>query len=162
MQKNKFNLYIGVALLFAFGVWTVLLTFFDLKAIGPLESEVGFATLNKTFHELTGVNMTLYTITDWLGLVPVFISFGFAVLGLCQWIKREHILKVDFSILTLGVFYIVVAAFYILFEYVVINRRPVLIDNFLETSYPSSTTLLVLTVMTTALMQFKERIKNNI
>ena len=125
----------------------------------PRDSSVGFATLNGLVHRLTGVNMTLYTITDWLGLVPVAIGFGFAMLGLVQWIKRKNILKVDFNILILGIFYILVLAVYILFETVVINRRPVLINGYLETSYPSSTTLLVLCVMPTAALQFHSRTK---
>lgn len=162
MQKNKLNLYISIGSLLAFLVWTLLLTFTDVKAIGPRESEVGFATVNRFFHKITGVNMTLYTVTDWLGLVPVFIGFGFAIFGFFKWVKRKNILKVDYSILALGVFYIAVAAFYILFEYVVINYRPTLINGYLEVSYPSSTTLLVLTVMPTGLMQFRARIKSKI
>ena len=38
----------------------------------------------------------------------------------------------------------------------------VLIEGFLEASYPSSTTLLVMCVMPTAVMQFNNRIKNGI
>lgn len=112
------------------------------------------------FHELTGVHMSLYVITDWLGLVPVGVGLGFAILGLIQWIKRKHILKVDYSILVLGGFYIAVMAAYVLFEELVINYRPILINGFLEASYPSSTTLLVLCVMPTAVMQLNTRIEN--
>ena len=104
--------------------------------------------------------MWLYTITDWLGLIPVFFILAFGILGLNQWIKRRHIGKVDFSILVLGGFYIVVLAAYLLFEEIVVNYRPVLIDGYLEASYPSSTTMLTLCVMPTAMMQLKERIKN--
>ena len=145
-----------------FVLWTVLVCFVDVRAIGPQESSVGFATLNGYIHDLTGVNMRLYVITDWLGLVPIGIAFGFAVLGLVQWIKRKSLLKVDRSILTLGGFYIVVMAAYILFEIVVINYRPTLIDGYLEASYPSSTTMLVMCVMPTAMMQFSKRIKNDL
>ena len=62
----------------------------------------------------------------------------------------------------LGVFYIVVIAVYLLFECVVINYRPVLINGVLEASYPSSTTMLVMTVMPTALMQWNQRIKTTV
>lgn len=143
----------------AFFLWTVAVCFVDVRTIGPNESQVGFATVNEFFHKLTGVNFLLYTITDWLGLVPVLVCLGFAVLGLVQWILKGHVLKVDYSILVLGVFYIAVMAAYLFFEEFVINYRPVLIGEYLEASYPSSTTLLVLCVMPTAIMQFNERIK---
>ena len=51
-------------------------------------------------------------------------------------------------------------AAYLLFETVVINYRPVLINGLLEASYPSSTTMLVMCVMPTLVMQLKTRIKN--
>ena len=159
-KKNKKALVWGACLLVAFVLWTVLIRFVDVRAIGPEGSSVGFATLNGFVHELTGVNWFLYTVTDWLGLVPIGVAFGFAVLGLVQWIKRKSLLKVDRSILVLGGFYIVVMAVYILFEMVVINYRPTLIDGYLEASYPSSTTMLVMCVMPTAMMQFRTRIKN--
>ena len=145
-----------------FVLWTVLVCFVDVRAIDPQGSSVGFATLNGYIHDFTGVNMRLYVITDWLGLVPIGVAFGFAVLGLVQWIKRKSLLKVDRSILTLGGFYIVVMAAYILFEIVVINYRPTLIGGYLEASYPSSTTMLVMCVMPTAMMQFSKRIKNEL
>ena len=104
-------------------------------------------------------NLLLYTITDWLGLVPIGVSFGFAILGLVQWIKRKSLLKVDRSLLALGGFYVVVLAAYIFFEIVVINYRPVLLGGYLEASYPSSTTLLVLSVMPTLVFQTRHRIK---
>ena len=161
-KKNTKALVCGASLLIAFVMWTVLVCFVDIQAIGPRESSVGFATLNGYIHNITGVNMSLYVITDWLGLVPIGTAFGFAVLGLVQLIKRKSLFKVDRSILTLGVFYIVVMAVYVLFEIVVINYRPTLIDGYLEASYPSSTTMLVMCVMPTAMMQLRARIKNKV
>ena len=161
-KKNSRLFWVGVGLLAVFVLWTVLIRFVDVEAIGPRQSSVGFATLNGYIHNLTGVNMSLYIITDWLGLVPIGVAFGFAVLGIVQCIKRKSLLKVDRSILTLGGFYTVVMAVYILFEIVVINYRPTLIDGYLEASYPSSTTILVMCVMPTAMMQLRTRIKNDL
>ena len=159
MKKKKICIALG--LLSSFVLWTIAISLIDVQPIGPQEATVGFATLNSMVHRLTGVHMQLYTITDWLGLVPVVLVFGFAFLGLAQWVKRKSILKVDRSILILGAFYIVTLAAYIFFESYVINYRPVLIEGSLEASYPSSTTLLVLCVMPTARMQLHRRIQNS-
>ena len=161
-KKNKKTLVWGASLLSAFVLWTVLVRFVDMQMIGPEESSVGFATLNGYVHNLIGVNMSLYTITDWLGLIPIGVAFGFAVLGLLQWVGRKSLLKVDKSVLALGGFYIIVMAVYLLFEMVVINYRPVLINGYLEASYPSSTTMLVMCVMPTAIIQLRTRIKNDL
>ena len=160
MKRKSF--YIGLGLLVLFIIWTVALRVFDVGAIGPQGSSVGFATLNQKVHNITGVHMSLYIITDWLGLVPICFIMGFGILGLCEWIKSKNLFKVDFSILTLGGFYIVVMVLYIFFEMFVVNYRPVLINGILEASYPSSTTMLVMCVMPPAIMQFNERIKNNV
>ena len=161
-KKNRKLFWVGVGLLAVFVLWTVLVHFVDVRAIGPEGSSVGFATLNGFVHELTGVNWLLYTVTDWLGIVPISVALGFAILGLVQLIKRKSLWKVDHSILALGVFYIVVMAAYIFFEVVVINYRPTLIDGYLEASYPSSTTMLIMCVMPTAAIQLNERIKNTV
>lgn len=158
MLKKK-NFISAAILLLLFILWTIAVSSINLKPIGPLESSVGFATLNHFVHNLIGVNFTIYTITDWLGFVPFAVCFGFGVLGLIQLFKRKNVLKVDYDILVLGGFYIVVILAYLFFETVVINYRPVLIEGVLEASYPSSTTMLTLCVMPTAIMQFKNRIK---
>ena len=159
-RTGKKKIFVGAGFLAAFVLWTVLVSFVDVRAIGPNGSSVGFATLNGYVHERTGVNFPLYTITDWLGLVPIGVAFGFAMLGLAQWIKRKSLLKVDRSLLALGGFYVVVLVAYIFFEIVVINYRPVLLGGYLEASYPSSTTMLVMCVMPAAMIQLRDRIKN--
>lgn len=161
MKQKRNGKYLAAAcLLAAFVLWTMAVRTVDVQAIGPLGSSVGFAAVNRLIHDGTGVHMTLYTITDWLGLVPFVVAAGFACLGLVQWIRRKKLRNVDFNILVLGGFYLVVIAMYGFFETVVINYRPVLIEGILEASYPSSTTMLVMCVMPTALMQFRARIKN--
>ena len=159
-EKNQRSLWIMLVALFMFVAWTLALTKVDLQPVGPEGTVVGFATINSAFHEWTGVHMWLYEMTDWLGLVPIIVVLGFGVLGLTQLIKRRSLFKVDSDILILGVFYILVMTAYVIFEIFVINYRPVLIEGRLEASYPSSTTLLVLCVMPTAIMQLNNRIKN--
>lgn len=155
-MKKKVLLAVGWWL--SFLLWTVAVRFIDVASIGPNGSAVGFATLNGWFHRLTGVHMTLYIVTDWLGLVPIAVCLAFAVMGLCQWVHRRHLSAVDVDILLLGGGYLVTLAAYLLFESVVINYRPILIEGYLEASYPSSTTLLTLCVMLTALLPLRRRI----
>ena len=162
MKTNeKKTLITGIILILAFAIWTMLIQLIDVQAVGLNNTNVGFATLNTWFHSLTGANMTLYTITDWLGLVPVFVGMSFGFLGLVQLIKRKNLLKVDFDIIILGVYYVIVVLCYLIFEMIPINYRPVFINGFMEASYPSSTTLLVLGVMPTLVFQAKRRIKSN-
>ena len=160
MKRRLKKLWAAIGFLTAFVLWTLLVCMVDVKSIGPLASKVGFATFNGFVHDLTGVHMVLYTITDWLGLVPIGVVLSFAILGLIQWIKRKSLMNVDRSLFVLGGFYVVMMVVYALFELVVINYRPVLIDGCLEVSYPSSTTLLVTCVMPTALLHLWERIKH--
>jgi len=159
--KHTKNFIISASLLISFVLFTLMVKFIDVKPIGQKESLVGFATLNGWIHNLFGVNMTLYNITDWASILAVLITFGFAMLGLCQWIKRRSLFKVDSSILVLSGFYIIVFIAYLFFEYFIINYRPVLINGFLEASYPSSTTMLVMCIMPTAMMQFMRLITCN-
>jgi len=148
-------------LIAAFVLFTAAVSVVDVRQIGPDGSSVGFASVNGFVHRLTGVNFFLYHLTDWLGLVPVAVCVGFGMLGLVQWIKRKSKKLVDGDLLLLGGFYAVTVALFLLFEFVVINYRPVLIDGRLEASYPSSTTLVVMCVMSTAFMQAKRRIENS-
>jgi len=159
-KRKKKNFFIAVFLLVMFVLWTAAVSFIDVEAIGPRGSEIGLASVNGFVHRIVGVHMVLYVITDWLSLIPVAFGSGFGILGLVQLIRRKKIKMVDFDILVLGGFYIAMAAAYLFFERFVINYRPIIIDGYLEASYPSSTTVLVICLMTTAAMQLNSRIKN--
>ena len=159
-EYRKSSLRTGILLLILFAVWTVLVQNVDVQNAGQTGTEVGLATLNIWFHDLTGVHMMLYTITDWLGLVPVIICLAFGVMGFVQMIQRKSPLKVDADLILLGVYYIVVIAGYLIFEELPVNYRPVWIEGRLEASYPSSTTLLVLSVIPALTFQARRRLKN--
>ncbi|MCR5331192.1 MAG: phosphatase PAP2 family protein [Lachnospiraceae bacterium] len=156
-MKEKRILLTGIGLIAAFALWTVLIRCVDVQDVGQNGTKIGFAAFNVWFHQLTGVHMTIYTITDWLGLVPIFICLCFGMLGLVQLIRRRSLLRVDPDILLLGVYYVLVIACYLIFEMIPVNYRPVLIEGRLEASYPSSTTLLVLSVMPTLRFQVYRR-----
>ena len=156
-MEEKRDLLTGIGLLGVFVLLTAMIQCIDVRAVGPNGTKIGFAAFNVWFHKLTGVHMTLYTITDWLGLVPIFICMCFGVLGLVQLIKRRSLRRVDADIILLGLYYVLVIAFYLFFEMIPINYRPVLIEGRMEASYPSSTTLLVLSVMPTLAFQADRR-----
>ena len=161
-QTGKKLLILGTGLLVAFILWTVLILYVDVQPLGQNGTNIGFAALNIWFHKLTGVHMSIYTITDWLGLVPIFVCMLFGCLGLGQWIQRKRLFKVDYDILILGVYYVLVIGGFLAFEMFPINYRPILIEGVMEASYPSSTTLLVLSVMPTLIFQANRRVKDDI
>ena len=161
MRKTKKIVSVGILLFTAFAVWTFLIQTVDVQQIGPRQSAVGFATINGWFHRLTNVHWMLYTLTDWLGLMPIVVCLLFACVGFAQLVQRRSLLKVDLDILLLGVYYVLVIFAYLLFEMIPLNYRPVLIEGILEASYPSSTTLLVLSVMPTLHFQAERRLKNS-
>lgn len=161
MKKNgKKQLITGVSFMLVFVIWTWLIQKVDVQPVGQKGTDVGFAALNCWFHKFTGVHMGLYTITDWLGLVPVFVCIAFGGIGLWQLIKRKNLFRVDTDFIYLGIYYVIVIFGYLFFEMCPINYRPILIEGILEASYPSSTTLLVLSVMPTLVLQANRRIEN--
>lgn len=165
MKGNKIrnNFVITSVLFLIFIVYTVLVMFVDVMAIGPQGSEVGFASVNRFFMNVIGGYHSLwYDISDILGKIALAVVAAFAIVGLLQLIQRKSILKIDSSILVLGGYYVVVMACYVFFEVFIVNYRPIILEESLEASYPSSHTVLVCCVMTTAIMQWIRLIKNTV
>lgn len=160
-KKGKRTLIIGALLSVLFLLFTWLVQNVDVRPMGVNGTCIGFSTLNCAFHDLCGVHMTLYNVTDWAGLVPISVTASFALVGLIQWIKRKHLFKVDRDILLLGAHYFTVMMLYVVFQLFPVNYRPILIDGNLEASYPSSTVLLVVAVMPTLSEQINRRYNTN-
>lgn len=160
-MKKKTYFKLGLLFIVLFIFWTLAIQMIDVQPKGINGTNIGFATMNLFIHHLIGTNMTLYIITDWLGLIPFMICFIFALLGLCQWIQKKNLFKVDADLFVLGFYYLIVIGSYLIFEMIPINYRPILIDGRMEVSYPSSTTLLTLSVMLSFYDQLNRRVKVN-
>lgn len=152
-QKSKKYIIITGILFLTFVLFTIMIKTIDVQPIGPEKSKIGFATLNQFVFNFFGVNLFWYSVTEWLGITAIAIALGFAILGLIQLIRRKSIWKIDLGILLLGVFYFIVVVFYVLFEFVIINYRPIMFSQSLEASFPSSHTMIVICIMATAMLQ---------
>ena len=144
-KDKKMKNYIISGILIAVAIlFTVLVKFVNVKPVGVKGTNIGFAFINRPFADLIGSNMTLYNITEWLGIIPILVVMVYGLIGLKQLVKTKNVFKVDKEILILGGFYVVVAVLYVFFEKCIINYRPVLIEGVLEASYPSSHTLMAM------------------
>ena len=158
MKIDKKEMYWTIGAWAAFAVFTVVVLTVDVQAIGPEGSRVGLAGLNGGFQAF-GYRQSWYKLSELLGLVSLAVAGGFALLGGWQLIKGRRLRAVDKDIWLMGGFYALVMFFYVLFDKVVVNYRPVLEDGELEASYPSSHTMLAICVLFTATLQFRYRLK---
>lgn len=144
-----------------FAALIVLLKIYDVAAIGPMGTEIGFSHFNQFVHNLTGVNMLWYDITDYIGYAAIGVCALFAVVGFVQMVKRRSLIKVDKEILALGGLFVVVIGCYVFFEKYIINYRPIIMpgEDMPEASFPSSHTMLIMTVFI-AVMIISDRYVN--
>ena len=162
MNSKRRNFIISSILIFLAIGFTVLVKVVDVKQVGVNETSIGFATVNQFVFNFFGVNMVWYHITDWLGLVPIFMAMTYALIGLIQLIKSKSLFKVDKEIIILGIFYIIVIALYLFFEKVIVNYRPILMDGFIEASYPSSHTLMTICLCGSSIIVNRKLFNNKI
>ena len=160
MDKSLKKTFAAAVLCGLFLVLVLLLTTVDVKAIGPNGSYVGLAALNGAFFKLTGQLDALYKLSEIIGYLALLSAAFFAFLGLLQLVKGKKLSAVDKDLCLLGAFYIVVLAFYLLFEKFVINYRPVLEDGQLAASFPSSHTMLGITFCGAAALEFRNRLND--
>jgi undecaprenyl-diphosphatase len=144
MKKETRNILVSIFLTIISFLYVYLVKTVDIMAIGPKGSKVGFGTVNKYFKDMFTYNKTIYKVTEILGLIALLIVAIYGLVGLVQLIKGKSLSKVDKRLFILAIFYVAVLATYVLFEKVVINYRPVILDEGLEASYPSSHTLMSL------------------
>lgn len=157
---RKKNIIISIVLIILSVLFTELVKNIDVKPIGPNESLVGFADINRLFHNLIGSNMIIYKVTEFLGYIPIVMALVYVFIGLKELIERKSLLKVDREFYILALFYVLVVGVYVFFEKFIVNYRPILIDGVLEASYPSSHTLMSICLCGSSIIINKKIFKN--
>lgn len=149
----------GVVLLISI-IFTILVSTVDVQPSGISGTNLGFSTINHSVFDSIGTNDAIYLASEILGYIFIIPAAFFAVLGIIQLIKRKNFKKVDLHFYALLGLYIAVAATYVFFELVAVNYRPILIDGKAEASYPSSHTMLAITVLLSSFLMICRLVKN--
>ena len=151
------------AISFALFVLTIaLVKCVDIAAVGPAGTSIGLSHLNKAAHDLIGVHMFWYQVTNLLGFWAILCGAIFACIGLKQLIERKSLKQVDAKILALGGLFVLLGVIYVLFEKVVVNCRPVLMEGETvpEASFPSSHTVLAFVIFGAIAMMLKDYLQD--
>ena len=151
------------AISFALFILTIaLVKCVDIDAVGPAGTSIGLSHLNKAVHDLIGVHMFWYQVTNLLGFWAILCGAVFACIGLKQLIERKSLKQVDAKILALGGLFVLLGVIYVLFEKVVINCRPVLMEGETvpEASFPSSHTVLAFVIFGAIAMMLKDYLQD--
>ena len=167
-MKTKTKLFICFLSTVLFIAWIIIVKTVDVGNVGPRGSSVGLSLINSSFHDLwhyddCGYNKLWYSISKYIGY------FGFAVVGciglfgLMQLIKRKSLKKVDKCILAVGGLYAVTVLFYVIFELVIVNYRPIIMPgkSELEASFPSSHTLMIMVIFISVMLLLKHYMNNS-
>ena len=162
MEKKGKRYIQPAALLLVTILFSVLAVVVDRQAIGPDDTVVGFAALNGSFHDVFGYNMVMDTISDIMMYFSFLVVFQFGVAGIKRIVKKKSIQKVGKTILGLWILYVIVAILYVAFDKIPVNYRPILQpgETELETSFPSTHTLVICTVMGSAIVAYRRLLTN--
>ncbi len=161
MKKNKTSFTMSLILLAVSVIFTLLVAFVGRAPVGPENSEVGFAALNAALHDQFGYNTVFYGISSVLGYLTILTALINCVGYLANLIKKKDLRMVRADLTaTLGI-YILLAVLYLVFEFVVINYRPVILEEGLEASFPSTHSMLAIAVMFSAAQQVRTGMKES-
>ena len=154
MRKRSLIQFVAVTLIAV--VFTVLVKIVDVGFVSSTGSLVGFSSVNIPFSQKFGFNPIFYKVSEVLGYLVFLVIAVFAFIGFYQLIKRKSLMKVDKDLYALAITYVFTFALYIFFDKVlVINLRPIIMagESIAEPSFPSSHTLLAVSVLGTAISE---------
>ncbi len=149
-------------LLLVTAIFSVLATVLDRQSIGLEGTSVGFATLNGAFASRFGYNPAMDLVSDIMMYIAFVVVISFAVMGLLRLLRTKSISGVGKVLIGLGILYAVVAVIYVAFGKIPINYRPVIKpdETELETSFPSTHTLVICSVMGSAILAWDRLISD--
>lgn len=133
----------------AFIVLIILLKTYDVDGVGPLGTSVGFSHFNVAVRDFVGTSSVWYLISKLLGIGEIALGAAFIAFGVYIVFKSKGagtISKPHFC----GMFVLAAMfAFYVLFELIEINYRPIIEEGATvpEASFPSTHTMIAITVM---------------
>ena len=149
--KKNWKLLVGATFLVLFVLLIVLLKTVDVELDPNTDREIGLSSLNFAARDAIGERFGLYDLTEYLGYFAILAAVCFAVWAVVRFFfARFDLRKTGLDFVVLAGLYAAVVLFFVLFEFLVINYRPVLLDGKAEASFPSSHTMLAITVFVSA------------
>ena len=150
--EKYWKLLVGAAFLVAFIVLIVLLKTVDVALDENAGKEIGLSSVNFAARDAVGVHLRFYDLTQYIGYFAILSAASFAVWAAVRFfLSRFDLRKTGIDFLVLGGLYLAVILFYVFFEIVIVNYRPVLLEGTTpEASFPSSHTVLSIIVFISA------------
>ena len=141
--REKAYFAIAIAFFVIFAIFTYMVKSYDTAPVGFEGAVIGFSKLNTRVHEAFPGDSGCFTASETLGYICLLLAGVNAITALADFIKHRGIRNMHRRNIITMCYYAVVVCFYVLFEFFVINLRPVEA----EASYPSSHTVLALCVL---------------
>lgn len=161
MKKNILNFSITAGLFLVFAIFTILVKFVDTSVVATTGTQIGLSSINKPLFDFFGANETWGTISTLLFVIAGVVVLTLATIAVVEMIKSKSLFKINHKLLLVALLYVLTAIFYVIFEFVIINYRPLLDEGLIKASYPSSHTLLICVVCLSACLIVPDYIKSN-
>lgn len=137
-MKKFINSYLvtGICCLASFFILLILLMTVNKDNVAG--HEIGLYSLNKVFL-VNKYNDLWDVISDAILYISLGFGVGLAIYGFYQVTQRKNILKVDKDILFTGLGILILVLLWVIFDhFLIINYRPILIEEEAQASFPST------------------------
>ncbi len=136
-MKKTFNKYliIGIILFILFFLLCIFILTTDKSSVNGVE--VGLSSINKKFL-VSAYDESWDIVSDVSLYVSLMSIIGLAFYGIIQWISNKSPFKVEKDILICGIFIVLCFIFWIFFDKMSINTRPITVEGKIEASFPST------------------------